>query len=83
MDSSNRFSRSNAWLVFLVRIEISTPVSRDVLRDIATQFHNWTVNRSKKWDAPILDAPEGRRDEFVQPYFKAAKPDPDKCLTHC
>src|SRR5438552_9694835 len=47
------------------------PVSRDVLREIATQFHNWVINRSKKWGAPILDAPEGRRDEFVQPYFKA------------
>ena len=56
------------------------PVSRDVLRDIATQFHNWVVNRSKKWGAPILDAPEGRRDEFVQPYFKAAKPDQVVCI---
>ncbi len=24
---------------------------------------------------PILDAPEGRRDEFVEPYFRKAKPD--------
>ena len=56
------------------------PVSRDVLREIATQFHNWAVNRSKKWGAPILDAPEGRRDEFVQPYFKAAKPDQVVCI---
>src|SRR5205085_10218387 len=32
------------------------PVSRDVLREIATQFHNWVINRSKKWGAPILDA---------------------------
>jgi hypothetical protein len=56
------------------------PVSRDVLRDIATQFQNWTVNRSKKWGAPILDAPDGRRDEFVQPYFKAAKPDQVVCI---
>src|SRR5437660_7564930 len=47
------------------------PVSRDVLREIATQFHNWAVNRSKKWATPILDAPADRRDEFVQPYFKA------------
>lgn len=56
------------------------PVSRDVLREIATQFHNWVINRSKKWDAPILDAPEGRRDEFVLPYFKAAKPDRVVCI---
>ncbi len=56
------------------------PVSRDVLREIATQFHNWVINRSKKWGAPILDAPESRRDEFVQPYFKAAKPDQVVCI---
>jgi hypothetical protein len=50
------------------------PVSRDVLRDIAGQFQNWVVNRSQKWDAPILEAPRGRRDEFVKPYFRQAKP---------
>ena len=26
-------------------------------------------------DVPILDAPPGRRDEFVEPYFKRARPD--------
>lgn len=50
------------------------PVSRDVLRGIATQFQNWAINRSQKWGAPILDAPESRRDEFVKPYFRKAKP---------
>jgi hypothetical protein len=49
------------------------PVSRDVLRDIASQFQNWVVNRSEKWGAPILDAPESRRDEFIKPYFRNAK----------
>src|SRR6058998_26779 len=28
------------------------PVSRDVLRDIATQFHNWVQNRSQHWARP-------------------------------
>jgi hypothetical protein len=56
------------------------PVSRDVLREMATQFHNWVINRSQKWGAPILGAPDGRRDEFVQPYFKAAKPDQVVCI---
>jgi hypothetical protein len=51
------------------------PVSRDVLRDIAQQFQNWVKNRSEKWDVPILEAPEGRRDEFVEPYFRHAPPD--------
>src|ERR1700731_2464427 len=26
------------------------------------QVHNWVKNRSEKWGAPVLDAPEGRRD---------------------
>ena len=30
------------------------PVSRDVLREIADQFHNWVKHRCQKWDAPIL-----------------------------
>lgn len=51
------------------------PVSRKVLTDIADQFGNWVKNRAEKWGAPILDAPEGRRDEFVEPYFHKAKPD--------
>jgi hypothetical protein len=32
------------------------PVNRDVLREIADQFHNWVVNRSQKWGAPIWEA---------------------------
>jgi len=51
------------------------PVSRDVLREIAQQFQGWVVNRAQKWTAPILEAPQGRRDEFVEPYFRKAQPD--------
>ena len=43
------------------------PVSRNILRDIAGQFHNWVKNRAQKWNAPIVEAPAGRRDEFVAP----------------
>ena len=50
------------------------PVSRDVLREIASQFQNWVVNRSQKWGAPVLEAPEDRRDKFLDPYFRRAKP---------
>jgi hypothetical protein len=50
------------------------PISRDVLRDIAGQFQNWVVNRSQKWRAPILEAPEARRDKFMDAYFRKAKP---------
>jgi hypothetical protein len=51
------------------------PVSRKVLTDIGDQFKHWVTNRSEKWGTPILDAPEGRRDEFIEPYFRKAKPD--------
>jgi hypothetical protein len=50
------------------------PVSRDVLRDIAGQFQNWVGNRSQKWGVPILEAPQSRRDKFLDPYFRKAKP---------
>ena len=50
-------------------------VTRDFLHEIADQYKNWATNRSQKWNAPILEAPEGRRDDFMDPYFKRAKPD--------
>jgi hypothetical protein len=56
------------------------PVSRHVLREITSQFHNWVKDRSQKWQAPILDAPAGRRDEFVDRYFKRAKVDQVVCI---
>ena len=50
---------------------------RGRLRDIAQQFQNWLKNRCQKWGVPVLDAPEGRRDDSVDPYFnfKRAKTD--------
>src|SRR5438309_10286854 len=51
------------------------PVSRDVLRGAAEQFQSWVTENADKWNAPIVEAPKGRRDEFVDPYFKGAKPD--------
>ena len=50
-------------------------VTRNRLRDIAQQFENWVKNRCQRWGAPVLDAPMGRRDDFVDPYFKHAKKD--------
>jgi hypothetical protein len=38
------------------------------------------TDRSQKWQAPILDAPAGRRDEFVDRYFKRAKVDQVVCI---
>lgn len=51
------------------------PVSRQVLRDIAGQFQGWVKRWSEQRRIPMLDAPQGRRDDFVDPYFSRAKPD--------
>jgi len=48
-------------------------VTRGLLTDIADQFRDWITIRSQKWGVPILDAPEGRRDKFLDPYFQRAK----------
>ena len=51
------------------------PVSRDTLRGIADSFQQWLKSWSAKRNIAILEAPKGRRDEFVEPYFKDAEPD--------
>jgi hypothetical protein len=51
------------------------PVSRQTLRGIAEQFQQWVNGWSTERNIPILDAPQGRRDDFVDPYFKKAKAD--------
>ena len=52
------------------------PVSRDVLRGIAEQFQQWIKGWAERRDIPVVDAPRwGRRDEFVDPYFRGAQPD--------
>jgi len=50
-------------------------VTRSELGDIAEQYKHWVTNRSEKWNAPILEAPESRRDKFLDPYFVKAEPD--------
>jgi hypothetical protein len=52
-------------------------VTKRTLTDIADQFQYWLKNRSEKWGAPILEPPDGndsRRDKFLDPYFRNAKP---------
>jgi hypothetical protein len=49
------------------------PVSRDVLRGAAGQFPGWVKEQSEMWDAPIVEAPKGGRDDFVEPYFRGAR----------
>jgi hypothetical protein len=51
-------------------------VTRRVLTEIADQFQYWLKNRSDKWSAPVLEAPdEQRRDDFVEPYLRKCEPD--------
>jgi hypothetical protein len=46
-------------------------VTRKALREIADRFQGWLKNRSEKWGAPVVEAPqEKRRDDFVEPYLK-------------
>ena len=52
------------------------PVSRHTLRDVADHFQQWLKAAwSAKRNIPVLEAPKGRRDELVEPYFKGAEPD--------
>ena len=51
------------------------PVSRNTLRGIADQFQHWLKGWTEKRKVPVLDAPNGRRDDFVDPYFNGASPD--------
>jgi hypothetical protein len=48
-------------------------VTRHLLTGIADQFRDWIGQHAEKWGVPILEAPEGRRDDFVDRYFKRAK----------
>lgn len=51
-------------------------VTHRTLAEVADQYVYWLRNRSEKWGAPIVDAPEEqRRDDFVLPYLKDAEPD--------
>ena len=43
-----------------------------MLRDIADQFQRWLKGCVEKRNIPVADAPKGRRDDFVDPYFKGA-----------
>ena len=51
------------------------PVSRNTLRGIAEQFQTWLKSWAGKRKVPVMEAPHGRRDDFVDPYFNRAKPD--------
>ena len=46
-----------------------------MLRGAAEQFQGWVKEEAARWNAPVAEAPKGRRDEFVEPYFGGAEPD--------
>jgi hypothetical protein len=51
-------------------------VIRRTLSEIADQFHHWVINRSERWGAPIVEAPQQeRRDDFVLPYLQKTEAD--------
>jgi hypothetical protein len=50
-------------------------VCRGTLRGIADHFRSWLHPWAAKRNIPVIDAPKGRRYEFVEPYFEGAKPD--------
>ena len=72
---SSRFSSPRRVVGFFSTYRHLYPVSRDILRGAAEQFQLWVKEQADKWNAPIVEAPRGRRDEFVDPYFRGAKPD--------
>jgi hypothetical protein len=51
------------------------PVSKAVLRDIARQYDHWVTAHAKQWGAPMVEPPAGRRDEFVDRYFRRSEAD--------
>ena len=51
------------------------PVSRGALHGVADRFQQWLRQGSEKRNIPVLEAPKGRRDAFIEPDFKGAKPD--------
>ena len=45
-------------------------MTRHLLRGISEHFQKWLKGWTERQKVPVVDAPKGRRDEFVEPYFK-------------
>jgi hypothetical protein len=41
---------------------------------VANDYHKWVASSAEQWGVQIVD-PDGRRDDFVDPYFQRAKKD--------
>ena len=44
-----------------------------------TQFQRWLKEWSEKRNIPVAEAPTGRRDDFIEPYFKRGSPPIPSC----
>ena len=51
------------------------PVHKSDLVKISTNYEKWVREEVQSKQCPLLEDPEGRRDEFMEPYFASAEPD--------
>ena len=78
------FQQSERVIGFFDAYRQLYPVSRDTLRGIAEGFQQCLKSLSAKRNVPVLDAPKGRRDEFVEPISEAPNPTrSSSCLSRC
>jgi hypothetical protein len=69
------FQQPERVVGFFTRYRDQYPVTRQLLRDIANQYHAWIERRAAERGIPILSDPAERRDEFVEPFFRRAQLD--------
>lgn len=51
------------------------PVHKKDLVRISADYENWMREFASSSGFPLLDDPEKRRDQFMEPYFASAQPD--------
>jgi hypothetical protein len=69
------FQQPERVVRFFTQYRDQYPVTRQLLRDIANQYHAWIERRAAERGIPILPDPAERRDEFVDRFFRRARPD--------
>jgi hypothetical protein len=69
------FLRAERALGFFSQDRGMFPVHKNDLVKISDDYERWVREKIESSQCPLLDAPEGRRDEFMEPYFASAQPD--------